>query len=81
MRTRRHGWWLGVQRMGAGRVPHLAISHNAPGLTKACRRRLTAFAALPLPAAADARRSESLASDQVIPLLGCAEMPPIFGID
>jgi hypothetical protein len=38
MRTRRHGWGLGVQGMGAGRVPHLAIRHNAPGLTKACRR-------------------------------------------
>src|SRR4029453_6249536 len=38
MRIRRHEWWLGVQGIGAGRVPHLAIRHNAPGLTKAWSR-------------------------------------------
>jgi hypothetical protein len=32
MRTRRHGWWLGMQGMEPSRVPHLAIRHNAPGL-------------------------------------------------
>ncbi len=29
MRTRRHGWWLRVQGMGTGRVPHMAIPLNA----------------------------------------------------
>lgn len=38
MSTRRHGWGLDVQVRGAGRVLHLAIRHNAPGLTKACGR-------------------------------------------
>ena len=29
MRTRQHGWWLGVQGIGAGHVPPLAIRQNA----------------------------------------------------